>query len=544
MTFNAGALDNYARRTRSRRTRSTSTSPTGVRKYIDRFLSSAEGGFYVTQDADLNAHEVGKKFINGHEYYAKSEAERLALGIPRVDTHEYPRENGLAISAYCTYSQASGDATALDRAKKAADRILATHALDSGGLVHGEKTDKVIHLSDNAWFAWALLALGRNDQAAKIVEAIFTRPRGRPRRRFLRSLERSRCGRRLRGAAQAVRGQRRRCSACSRSSRRRSRIARRSTSARSSERCARSRRPTASTIAAAWSATSSSRSTRPRDFAEECYASVVRLRFVFACAFAITACALFTNLDDLSAGSGDGGSDVIAPDAPVGDSAGPSTYCSTVDATFCEDFDEPDGGYLERWSTITLGRGQHAHDAIVRRHLVAERARRRSAAGNAGGAALRRRTFRRQRRRTSTRSRCVSSRSTRVPAASIGRKSRSTTSYDAGSVFTEYRFVTYANATNFEAHVYYPDGGNTVASLPLSMTFQPGKWYRVDELLTLAPPAAKVRSSSTTRRSSRPRSRKRRTAPATPRSSRASTTPNPPTGTWRMELDDVVLRAE
>ena len=42
------------------------------------------GGFYVTQDADLNAHEVGKRFITGHEYYALGEKERLALGVPRA----------------------------------------------------------------------------------------------------------------------------------------------------------------------------------------------------------------------------------------------------------------------------------------------------------------------------------------------------------------------------------------------------------------------------------------------------------------------------
>ncbi len=173
MTFNAGALDNYSAAYALTKDKKYLDVATSIRKYIDRFLSSPEGGFYVTQDADLNAHEVGKRFITGHEYYAKPEAERLALGVPRVDAHEYPRENGMAIFAYCTYANAAGDASALDRAKKAADRILATHALDSGGLVHAEKTEHVVHLSDNAWFALGLLALGRTEQAAKITAAIL-----------------------------------------------------------------------------------------------------------------------------------------------------------------------------------------------------------------------------------------------------------------------------------------------------------------------------------------------------------------------------------
>lgn len=181
MTFNAGALDNYAQAYAETKDKKWLDAATSIRKYIDRFLSSPEGGFYVTQDADLNAHEVGKTFVTGHAYYAKSEVERLALGVPRVDTHEYARDNGLAISAYCTYFDATGDASALDRAKKAADRILAVHAAESGGVTHDVRSDagnRVIHLSDNAAFAFGLLALGasskdaaRAEQAAKIVDA-------------------------------------------------------------------------------------------------------------------------------------------------------------------------------------------------------------------------------------------------------------------------------------------------------------------------------------------------------------------------------------
>ncbi len=187
--FNAGAIANYADAYAQTRDEKWLDVATAIKRYVDRFLSGEDGAFYVTQDADLNAHAVGKRFVTGHEYYAKGEAERLALGVPRVDAHEYARENGLGIAAYCKYYEASGDAAALARAKKAADLVLATHATPSGALSHDAapkdaSASAVVHLADNAAFAFGLLELARVSkeraesaarvaQAAKIVDAIF-----------------------------------------------------------------------------------------------------------------------------------------------------------------------------------------------------------------------------------------------------------------------------------------------------------------------------------------------------------------------------------
>jgi hypothetical protein len=180
--FNAGAIANYAEAYELTKDKKWLDVATAIKGYVDRFLSGKDGGFYVTQDADLNAHEVGKGFVTGHEYYAKGEAERLALGLPRVDMHEYARENGLGIAAYCKYFEATGEASALERAKKAADLVLATHATKGGALSHdvASSADSLVHLSDNAAFAFALLELARVSkdaaraaQAAKIVDAIF-----------------------------------------------------------------------------------------------------------------------------------------------------------------------------------------------------------------------------------------------------------------------------------------------------------------------------------------------------------------------------------
>ena len=64
----------------------------GIERYLAAFLTSPDGAFYVSQDADLD-HDV-----DGHKYYALVDAERRKLGMPRIDKNMYARENGWAIS--------------------------------------------------------------------------------------------------------------------------------------------------------------------------------------------------------------------------------------------------------------------------------------------------------------------------------------------------------------------------------------------------------------------------------------------------------------
>ncbi len=163
MAFQAGALDNYADAYALTHDTKWLTCANALRGYIDRFLTSPEGGFYATQDADLNAHEPlekGARFVTGHEYYALDDARRRALGIPRVDTHEYGDANGLAIAAYVTLASAANDATAMATATRAAERILATHLTSRGGIAHdAEPKASALHLADNAAFGFALMRL-------------------------------------------------------------------------------------------------------------------------------------------------------------------------------------------------------------------------------------------------------------------------------------------------------------------------------------------------------------------------------------------------
>jgi uncharacterized protein YyaL (SSP411 family) len=178
MTFQAPALDNYATAYAMTKDAKHLARARAMLAFLDRFMKSPEGGFYTTQDADLNAHDRGKAFMDGHEYYGLDEKGRLARGIPRIDTHEYGKENGLAISAYCTMYEVTKDPAVLASAEKAARRILATHATDRGGITHDvivpEKKAQ-LYLSDNASFGLALVRLyevTKNDDYLKKARVI------------------------------------------------------------------------------------------------------------------------------------------------------------------------------------------------------------------------------------------------------------------------------------------------------------------------------------------------------------------------------------
>jgi uncharacterized protein YyaL (SSP411 family) len=160
MPYEAGAIDNYATAYALTGDDSWLRTAQAVRGFVDRFLLGPEGGFYATMDADLNAHEPGRALVSGHDYYAKGDAERRALGTPRVDVQEYGRENGLAISAYVTLWEAARDKSALDIAKRAALRVQTTHKAERGGITHGAgDPGGVLFLADNAAFGFALVRL-------------------------------------------------------------------------------------------------------------------------------------------------------------------------------------------------------------------------------------------------------------------------------------------------------------------------------------------------------------------------------------------------
>jgi uncharacterized protein len=143
-----------------------------IDSYLEGFLTSTNGTFFATQDADLNAHEKGKPFVDGHRYYALDDAGRRKLGIPRIDTHVYARENGLAIAALCTLYEVTHDEAVLKRARRAADAILASHVTDDGSVWHdADRKTGPFYLADAAAFGWGVTRLGMVTNEARYRDA-------------------------------------------------------------------------------------------------------------------------------------------------------------------------------------------------------------------------------------------------------------------------------------------------------------------------------------------------------------------------------------
>ncbi len=153
-----------------------------IEGYIAHFLTSPDGAFFVSQDADLSVEHPGKSF------YALDDAGRRALGIPRVDTHIYARENGWVIRALCRYYDVTGEPGALAGAVRAAEWVLANRSLEGGGFRHDASDHGGPFLDDSVAMAEAFVALyrstGRREwlqhslATAGYIRARFQDPRG------------------------------------------------------------------------------------------------------------------------------------------------------------------------------------------------------------------------------------------------------------------------------------------------------------------------------------------------------------------------------
>ena len=124
-----------------------------IRRYLKAFLTSPDGAFYTSQNADLADGRHSAK------YFQLGDAARRRLGVPRVDQHIYARENGWAIAALAALYQATADETCLADAERAAQWIVQHRALDGGGFRHGETGASGPYLGDTLAMTRAFLAL-------------------------------------------------------------------------------------------------------------------------------------------------------------------------------------------------------------------------------------------------------------------------------------------------------------------------------------------------------------------------------------------------
>jgi uncharacterized protein YyaL (SSP411 family) len=155
-----------------------------VEKFVRGFLTSPEGAFYTSMDADAVKGE------HSAAYFKLDDAGRRKRGLPRIDKNVYARENGWMIQALAQLYAASGDATFLAEATKAAEWIQAHRALgDGGGYRHGESDAAGPFLGDTlamgrAWLALYLVTgdraqLARAEKSATFIAQTFAPPAGK-----------------------------------------------------------------------------------------------------------------------------------------------------------------------------------------------------------------------------------------------------------------------------------------------------------------------------------------------------------------------------
>lgn len=122
-------------------------------RYLADFLTSPEGAFYTSQDANVSLQ------IDGHAYYPLGDKQRRALGMPRIDRHLYARENGWAIRGLTVLYEATGEKQTLQRAMRAANWITQNRRLPGGGFSHDAKDRAGPYLGDTLAMAEAYVAL-------------------------------------------------------------------------------------------------------------------------------------------------------------------------------------------------------------------------------------------------------------------------------------------------------------------------------------------------------------------------------------------------
>ena len=149
----AQVMRTYAQAYGQFRTPEYLTAAQNVHSYVRTFLTSPEGAFYVSQDADLIA---GK---HSADYFKLDNAKRRSFGIPRVDKHLYARDNGWMIKALCALYAVTGDPLTLEEAERSARWVIIHRSLANGGFSHGDRDAAGPYLGDSLAMGQAFLSL-------------------------------------------------------------------------------------------------------------------------------------------------------------------------------------------------------------------------------------------------------------------------------------------------------------------------------------------------------------------------------------------------
>ena len=133
----------------------------GIIQYVDRFLSDRiHGGFYTSQDADLQNKGGKGPSLAGEQYFAFNAGRRFAAGIPWVDRSVYTGWNGLMARSYLKVSQVLGKDTVREFALKTINRLYRERYRKGRGMAHVTRNGRPLDfglLADQVSFAHALV---------------------------------------------------------------------------------------------------------------------------------------------------------------------------------------------------------------------------------------------------------------------------------------------------------------------------------------------------------------------------------------------------
>ncbi len=152
-----------------------------IHSFITGFLQAPGGGFYASQDADVIPG------VESTTYYALTDAERRAKGLPKMDQQRFAREQGWLIEALAVAGGSGADATARKDAEAAAAWTLANRSLAGGGFSHDGSAAGPC-LGDTLAMGRALLQLyqltgspaylAQAEAARSFIDAHFRDPQG------------------------------------------------------------------------------------------------------------------------------------------------------------------------------------------------------------------------------------------------------------------------------------------------------------------------------------------------------------------------------
>lgn len=91
--------------------------------FLDTMFKSRDGAYFTSQEMEVDGADVSP-----HAYFAKGDAERRKIGLPRIDTTIYADINGKLAMALARLYEASRDQAHLERALRIGHQLAAAHA--------------------------------------------------------------------------------------------------------------------------------------------------------------------------------------------------------------------------------------------------------------------------------------------------------------------------------------------------------------------------------------------------------------------------------